>query len=161
GEGEWALALGTAAISFALLVFCEITPKVIGASRANQLAPLASFVLAPILKIVTPIVWFVNLFVHGLLKLLAIRSESEGGHSPLTQEELRSLVLEGQSLRGKHRAMLANLFDLDSVHVDDVMTPRSQIEAIDLGTKAASLLEQLATSYHTRLPAYEDELDNI
>jgi Mg2+/Co2+ transporter CorB len=161
GEGEWALALGTAAISFALLVFCEITPKVIGASRANQIAPLASFVLAPILKIVTPIVWFVNLFVQGLLKLLAIRSEGEGGHSPLTQEELRSLVLEGQSLRGKHRAMLANLFDLDSVHVDDVMTPRSQIEAIDLGAKSASLLEQLATSYHTRLPAYEDELDNI
>ena len=161
GEGEWALALGTAAISFALLVFCEITPKVIGASRANQLAPLASFVLAPMLKIVTPIVWFVNLFVQGLLRLLAIRPGGEGGHSPLTQEELRSLVLEGQLLRGRHRAMLANLFDLDSVRVDDVMTPRSQIEAIDLGAKAASLLEQLVTSYHTRLPAYEDELDNI
>ena len=161
GEGEWALALGTAAISFVLLVFCEITPKVIGASRANRLAPVASFVLAPMLKVVTPIVWFVNLFVQGLLKLLAIRPESESGHSPLTQEELRSLVLEGQLLRGRHRAMLANLFDLDSVHVEDVMTPRSQIEAIDLGGKSASLLEQLATSYHTRLPAYEDELDNI
>jgi len=161
GEGEWALALGTAAISFALLVFCEITPKVIGASRANLIAPLASFVLAPMLKIVTPIVWFVNLFVQSLLKLVGIGPESESGHSPLTQEELRSMVLEGQSFRGKHRAMLANLFDLDSVSVDDVMTPRSQIEAIDLGAKAASLLDQLANSYHTRLPAFEDELDNI
>src|SRR5215831_5767280 len=101
GEGEVALALGTAAISFALLVFCEITPKVIGATHANRIAPLASFVLAPILKLVTPIVWFVNLFVQGLLRLLPIRTDSEGGHAPLTQEELRSLVLEGQSLRGK------------------------------------------------------------
>jgi Mg2+/Co2+ transporter CorB len=160
GEGEAALALGTVAISFALLVFSEITPKVIGAAHADRLAPLVSYVLAPMLKIATPVVWFVNLFVRGLLTLLAIRRGGEG-HAPLTQEELRSLVLEGQYFRGKHRAMLANLFDLDAVSVDDVMTPRSQIEAIDLNAKPALLLQQLANCYHTRLPAYEDELDNI
>lgn len=160
GEGQVALALGTAVISFVLLIFAEITPKVIGAAHADRIAPLASFLLAPLLKIATPIVWFVNLFVRGVLKLLAIRPESEG-HAPLTLEELRSLVLEGQSFRGKHRAMLANLLDLDSISVDDVMTPRSQIEAIDLAEKPALLAEQLANSYHTRLPAYEEELDNI
>ena len=160
GEGEAALALGTVAISFALLVFSEITPKVIGAAHADRLAPLVSFLLAPMLKIATPVVWFVNLFVQGLLKLLRIRSEGES-HTPLTQEELRSLVLEGQYIRGKHRAMLANLFDLDAISVDDVMTPRSQIEAIDLNAKPTLLAQQLANSYHTRLPAYEDELDNI
>ena len=160
GEGQGALALGTIAISFALLVFSEITPKVIGAAHADRLAPIVSYALAPMLKLATPIVWFVNLFVRAFLKVLTIAPVGEG-HAPLTQEELRSLVLEGQYLRGKHRAMLANLFDLDSVSVDDVMTPRSQIEAIDLTAKAAQLAEQLANSYHTRLPAYEDELDNI
>ena len=49
GEGELALALSTIAISFALLVFSEITPKVIGATHADRLAPLVSFVLAPML----------------------------------------------------------------------------------------------------------------
>jgi Mg2+/Co2+ transporter CorB len=161
GEGEAALALGTVAISFALLVFSEITPKVIGAAHADRLAPLASFVLAPMLKVATPVVWFINLFVRGLLRLLAIRPVGED-HAPLTQEELRSLVLEGQYLRGgKHRAMLANVLDLDAVSVDDVMTPRSQIEAIDLNAKQSLLAQQLANCYHTRLPAYEDELDNI
>ena len=160
GEGEAALALGTVAITFALLVLSEITPKVIGAAHADRLAPLVSFVLAPMLKIATPVVWFINLFVRGLLTLLAIRPGGEG-HAPLTQEELRSLVLEGQYFRGKHRALLANLFDLDAVSVDDVMTPRSQIEAIDLNAKPALLLQQLANCYHTRMPAYEDELDNI
>jgi Mg2+/Co2+ transporter CorB len=160
GDGEVALAAGTVAISFALLVFSEITPKVIGAAHADRLAPLVSFVLAPMLKVATPVVWFVNLFVRGLLKLLAIRPGGDG-HAPLTQEELRSLVLEGQYFRGKHRAMLANLFDLDAVSVDDVMTPRSQIEAIDLNAKPTLLWQQLANCYHTRLPAYEDELDNI
>jgi len=160
GEGKLPLALGTLAITFLILVFSEITPKVAGAAHADRLAPLVSFVLAPMLKIATPVVWFVNLFVRGLLKLLRIRPEGEG-HAPLTLEELRSLVLEGQYFRGKHRAMLANLLDLDAISVDDVMTPRSQIEAIDLNAKPTLLAQQLANSYHTRLPAYEDELDNI
>jgi Mg2+/Co2+ transporter CorB len=160
GEGKLALALGTLAITFLILVFSEITPKVVGAQYADRIAPIVSFVLAPMLKLATPVVWFVNLFVQGLLKLLRIRPEGEG-HAPLTLEELRSVVLEGQYVRGKHRAMLANLFDLDTVSVDDVMTSRSQIEAIDLNAKPTLLAQQLANSYHTRLPAYEDELDNI
>jgi len=160
GEGELALALGTIAISFALLVFSEITPKVVGAMHADRIAPLVSYLLAPMLKAATPIVWFVNLFVQGLLKLMRVRPASETG-ATLTQEELRSLVLEGQYFRGKHRAMLANLLDLEAVTVDDVMTPRNQIHALDLSAKPSLVAQQLATSYHTRLPAYEDELDNI
>ncbi len=57
--------------------------------------------------------------------------------------------------------MLANLLDLEAVTVDDVMTPRNQIHALDLAAKPALIAQQLATSYHTRLPAYEGQLDNI
>ena len=160
GEGELALAAGTLAITFALLVFSEIAPKVVGAAHADRIAPVVSYVLAPMLKVAYPVVWFVNLFVQGVLALLRIPTGSATGTS-LTQEELRSLVLEGKYFRGKHRAMLANLLDVGAATVDDVMTPRNQIHALDLNAKPAHLSEQLATSYHTRLPAYEDELDNI
>jgi Mg2+/Co2+ transporter CorB len=160
GEGEVALALGTVFVTFGILVISEITPKVIGAAHADAIAPAVSFVLRPMLRIATPIVWFVNLFVQGLLRILLIRPTAEVGPT-LTQEELRSLVLEGQYFRGKHRAMLANLLDLESITVDDVMTPRNQIHAIDITSEQQRLVQQLATSYHTRLPVYEDELDNI
>jgi Mg2+/Co2+ transporter CorB len=160
GEGELALAMGTIAVTFAILVFSEITPKVVGAAHADRIVPLISFALAPMLKAAKPVVWFVNLFVQGLLKVLRIGPASETG-ATLTQEELRSLVLEGQYFRGKHRALLANLLDVGAVTVDDVMTPRSQIHALDLAEKPALIAQQLATSYHTRLPAYEGELDQI
>jgi Mg2+/Co2+ transporter CorB len=160
GQGELALGLGTLAITFAILVFSEITPKVIGAAHADRIAPLVSYVLQPMLKAANPVVWFVNLFVKGLLWLLRAKPapESSGALSP---EELRSLVLEGQYFRGKHRAILANLFDFETIGVDDVMTPRNQIHAVDLSAKPAQLAQQLATSYHSRLPAFEGELDNI
>ena len=161
GQGEWPLALGTVAVTFLILVFSEITPKVVGAAYADRLAPLVSFVLAPLLRAVRPVVWFVNLFVQGLLKLIRFRPSAQPS-TTLSQEELRSLVLEGaQYFRGKHKTMLANLMDLEAINVDDVMTPRSQIHALDLAEKPALLRQQLATSYHTRLPVCEGSLDNI
>jgi len=161
GVGELALAVGTVAVTFLILVFSEITPKVIGAAHADLITPLVSFVLAPLLKAATPVVWFVNLFVQGVLKVLRIRPASDTG-GQLTQEELRSLVLEGsQYFRGKHRTMLANLMDLEAITVDDVMTPRNRIHALDLAEKPALLRQQLATSYHSRVPVFEGSLDNI
>ncbi len=162
GVGKLALAAGTVIVTFLILVISEITPKVIGAAHADRIAPLAAYALTPLLK--PPFVWivaFVNIFVQGLLKLFRVDTKSESG-ATLTQEELRSLVLEGsQYFRGKHRTMLANLMDLEAISVDDVMTPRSQIHAIDLLEKPALLRQQLATSYHSRVPVYEDTLDNI
>jgi Mg2+/Co2+ transporter CorB len=161
GRGEWALALGTVAVTFLILVFSEITPKVVGAAYADRLASLVSYVLAPLLRFTRPVVWFVNLFVQALLKLFRFRPAAQPS-TTLSQEELRSLVLEGaQYFRGKHKTMLANLMDLEAITVDDVMTPRSQIHALDLSDKPALLRQQLVTSYHTRLPVCEDGLDNI
>ena len=160
GTGELALAISTAVVTFLILVFSEITPKVIGAAHADRIAPMVSYALTPMLKAASPVVWFVNLFVQGLLKVMRIQPVSDAAAS-LSQEELRSLVLEGHYFRGKHRAMLANLFDLESISVDDVMVPRNQIHAVDLAAKPAQLSQQIATSYHSRLPAYEGELDNI
>ena len=152
GEGQFALALGTVAVTFAILVFSEITPKVIGAAHADRIAPM--------LRVSQPVVGFVNLFVQALLWLLRVRPAAETG-AALSQEELRTIVLEGQYLRGKHRAMIANLLDLENITVEDVMTPRPQIHGLDLADKAALLTQQLSTTYHTRLPAYEDSLENI
>ena len=161
GKGEWALALGTVVVTFLILVFSEITPKVVGAAYADRLAPLVSFVLTPLLRFTRPIVWFVNLFVQGLLRLFRFRPAAQSS-TALSQEELRSLVLEGaQYFRGKHKTMLANLMDLEAITVDDVMTPRSLIHALDLAEKPSTLRQQLVTSYHTRLPVCDGSLDNI
>ena len=161
GQGEAALALGTIVVTFLIVVFSEITPKVVGAAYADRLAPLVSYMLAPLLRFTRPVVWFVNLFVQGLLRLFRFRPAAQPS-TTLSQEELRSLVLEGaQYFRGKHKTMLANLMDLEAISVDDVMTPRSHIHALDLSEKPATLREQLVTSYHTRLPVCEGSLDNV
>ncbi|MEK7361859.1 MAG: CNNM domain-containing protein, partial [Pseudomonadota bacterium] len=133
GDDKIALGLGTLAVTFLILVFAEITPKVIGAAYAERIAPVAAYVLVPLLRLLSPVVWFVNLFVSALLALLRIKPPAGGEPQRLSSEELRSLVLEAAHyIPKKHRSILVNLFDLERITVEDVMTPRAQIEAVDL-----------------------------
>ncbi len=161
GSGEIVLSISTAVVAFLLLVFSEITPKVIGATYPERIAFPAGYVLAPLLRLAYPVVWVLNLFVSGLLWLLQFKPQATQGHT-LTSEELRTLVLEGGNfLPQKHQKILLNLFDLQSITVEDVMTPRSQIEALNLDAPPDEIGRQIATCNHTRLPAFRGRIENI
>lgn len=161
-HSDLALLLGTVGVTFAILVFSEITPKVIAASYPERIALASSYVLAPLLRIFYPLVWFINLFVKALLVILRLKPRTEDTAHKISLEELKTLVLEaGHFIRKKHQSMLLNLFELENVTVDDVMVPRGQIEAIDLDADDESIQDQLLTCYHTRMPVYRGTLDNV
>jgi Mg2+/Co2+ transporter CorB len=161
GDDELALAIATGAITFSILVFSEITPKVLGATFPERIAFPAAYVLTPMLTVFYPVVWFINLFVKAVLRLLRLKPGANQS-TALSLEELRTLVLEGgHFLPAKHQKILLNLFDLESITVDDLMTPRSRIEALDLASPAHDLRRVLASCNHTRMPVYRETLDNV
>lgn len=160
GQNELALTLATLVVTFLILVFSEVTPKVLGAAYPERIAPAASYVLAPLLTLFKPAIWFVNLFVQALLKPWRLKTDQ--AENSMGVEELRTLLAEsGSFLPSQHRGILMNLFDLEQVTVDDVMRPRGQMEAIDLAAEDEEILHQLATSHHARLPVYEEDPNNI
>ncbi|MBI4193919.1 MAG: HlyC/CorC family transporter [Betaproteobacteria bacterium] len=163
GDSEFALLIATAAAAFAILVFSEITPKVIGAAYPERIALPSSYVLTSLLKfpLTRWILWFVNLFVQALLRLLWIKPPSGSGEHKLSVEELRTLVLEAGYIPHKHQSILLNLFDLEAITVNDVMVPRSQIEAIDLDAPLDDIMHQISTAYHRRLLVYRGQPDEV
>ncbi len=162
GEEKWALGAGTLVVTFAILVFSEITPKIIGATYADRLAVVLGYALTPLLRFFYPVVWFINLFASALLRLLRLSPTRSSEAAQFSPEELRSLVLESSRLMPqKHRAILASLFELNSITVEDVMTPRGNIEILDLDLHWGEVRNQLATSYHSRLPVCRESLDQL
>ena len=162
GHNDLAILFGTICVTFAILVFSEITPKVIAATYPERIALISSYVLTPLLKIFYPVVWFVNLFVQAILFILRIKPKENNSAHKLSLEELKILVLEeGQFIRKKHQSVLLNLFDLESTTVDDVMVPRGQIEAINLDDGDKIIQNQLLTCHHTRIPVYRGTLDDV
>ncbi|WP_150427248.1 HlyC/CorC family transporter [Dechloromonas sp. CZR5] len=162
GEGKWALGAGTLAVTFAILVFAEITPKIIGATHADRLALVLGYILTPLLRLFYPIVWFINLFASMLLRTLRLTPSANNQPPQLSQEELLSLVLESSHIiPQKHRTILSSLFELNRITVEDVMTPRGNIEILDLDRPWEEVKSQLATSHHSRLPACRESLDQL
>lgn len=162
GEGEWVLMIGTLAVTFAILVFSEITPKVIAAAYPEKLGIFCSYILYPLLKILYPVVWFINLFVEGLLKLFRININFSESTQSLTMDELRSIVTDaGHFMPKKHRTILLNLFELEKITVDDVMTAHTQVEAIDFDSPIEDILQRITNSHRTRLPVREGDSEDI
>jgi Mg2+/Co2+ transporter CorB len=162
GQEKWALEAGTLFVTFCLLVFSEISPKVVGANYPDWLAPRISYILTPLLRVAYPVIWFVNLFVGALLRLLRLQPKAGHDNHKMSAEELRALVLEsGQFIPKQHRSILLNLFELEQLTVEDIMTPRGEIEAIDIGAALEDIKSQLATSFHTRVVVFENDPANI
>jgi Mg2+/Co2+ transporter CorB len=162
GHEESVLTIATAVVAFLLIVFAEISPKVIGATYPEKISLAASRVLKPMMAAAKPVIWFVNLFVKLVLKLLRIKSGENAHQHRLSPEELRSIVLEGGNfIPQKHKSILLNLFDLETISVEDIMTPRSQIEALNLAVPVDEIKNQLTTCYHNKLPVYEGEINQI
>lgn len=162
GNEESVITLATAVVAFLLIVFAEISPKVIGATYPERIALPLSFILKPLMSLAKPVIWFVNLFVSGFLKILRIKTGNGTHEQRLSREELRSIVLEGGNfIPQKHQSILLNLFDLEKISVEDVMTPRAQIEALNLSVPVEEITHQLTTCYHNKLPVYEGEINRI
>ncbi|MDP2254026.1 MAG: CNNM domain-containing protein [Thiobacillus sp.] len=162
GESDVALSLATLLLTFLMLVFSEVTPKVLGSSYPERIAYPASYVLTPMLKLTYPVIWFVNLFVQGILGLLRIKPPDPGHGTRLGLEELRTIVLESSGvLPREHQRILVNLLELEDITVDDVMTPRSQIESIDIEDDPERLRQQISTSHHTRLVVQQGSADTL
>ncbi len=162
GTSELAILMGTLAITFVLLVFSEIMPKVIAATYPERVALPSSYLLAPLITLFHPVVSVATALVKGVLWLLRIKIQTDHSHHKMTLEELRSLVLDAEHfLPRKHQKMLLNLVDLERITVNDVMVPRNQIESLDIDADPAELQQQIITCHHTLLPVYASSQSNI
>ncbi|MEZ5730566.1 MAG: CNNM domain-containing protein, partial [Burkholderiaceae bacterium] len=121
GNNDTVVLAASSVVAIAIIIFCELTPKVFGASYPERIALPASLPLAGLMRLLTPFVWAANLLVSGILSLVGYRRLTDEEQS-LSQEELRTIVLEGgRFIPNKHRSILLNLFDLDDITIDDVM----------------------------------------
>ncbi len=159
--GNSAVLVATILIALLLLIFGDLAPKTLAALHPEKLAFPAAFALTPLLRLFYPIVWIVNLLANGMLRLFGVLVNSPTMHS-MSQEELRSVVMEAGGLVPKrHQRMLLNILDLESITVEDIMVPRNEISGIDISADWDEIMAQLRTSQHTRLPVYQDSIDDV
>lgn len=159
--GDYGVAIATGVLTLVILVFAEITPKTLAAMYPERVSYTSSILLRLLMKLLSPLVFLVNLITNGLLRLLGIRAEDATG-DPLSSDELRTVVNEAGSLiPRRHQDMLISILDLEHVTVNDIMVPRNEITGIDINDDWKSIVRQLTHSAHGRVVLYRDQIDEV
>ena len=154
-------AVGPVILTIIFLIFAETAPKTVAAFHPERFAFPASYVLKPLSVICYPFVWAINRTANKLLALLHFKLDGVE-HTSLTREELRTTLSEaGKLLPSRHLEMLLGILDLEQVTVEDIMVPRNEITGIDIGDDLTENLIYLSQGTHTRLPLYQENLDEI
>lgn len=158
--GEAGIALAAGLLTMVVLVFAEVAPKTLAALYPEKIAYPAAYVLTPLLKILSPIVWLVNFFANGLLKLFRININNVEDAHALTHEELQTLIYEATSqLPEQYRSMLSSVLELENVTVEDVMIPKQDMYAVDVDLPFDQFLNAIQRSPYTRVAIYRSSLD--
>ncbi|WP_305456204.1 HlyC/CorC family transporter [Photobacterium leiognathi] len=159
--GDAGVAIATGALTILILVFAEVTPKTVAALYPERISYASSIVLNILMKVLYPLVWFVNGITSAFLFLLGLKS-SNNSSSKLSSEELRTVVNEaGGLIPRRHQDMLLSILDLENVTVEDLMVPRSEVAAINVNDDWKSIVRQLSHSAHGRIVLYRDNIDEV
>ena len=157
GTQESIIFIGTIITTFMIVIFSEISPKVIGAAHPEKLAPYCSFILYPLLKVFYPIVLFLNFFVLGFLKLVNIKTNFNQ-KDLINMDELKSIISEsGTFIPQKNKSIFLNLIDLNKVTIDEVMMPHTNVESVFLKQPIEEILEKVINSNYRQMVVKDND----
>ena len=159
--GESGIAIAAGILTLVVLIFAEVTPKTLAALHPERIALPSAWIYIPLMKLLSPLVWLVNIIATAVLKLLGVPTEVRTSQA-LSTEELRTVVKEaGAMIPARHQEMLLNLMDLEKVTVEDIMVPRNEVAGIDIEAEWESIITQLYGNQYTRLPLFRENIDHV
>lgn len=141
-------------LTLVLIIVAEVA-RTYGTAYPEALALPAAWVCTVLLRVLQPVIWFSRAVASGLLRMLGSRA------NPTAEASLNDSDVRPLTTGPAHQRMLASILDLQSVTVEDIMVPRSEIASIDVEDDWDTILDMLRTTPHTRLPLCEGNLDNI
>lgn len=156
-----ALALVVLATTYFSLVLGELIPKRLALYYPERIATVVSRPMLTLSRLTAPVVSLLSASTEVGLRLLGVRPSAE---PEFTEEDIRGLIEQGTQegiFESSEQRMVEGVFRLGDRTVDAIMTPRTEIEWIDLEESPQEILEQVLGSRHTRFPVAQGDLDSV
>lgn len=156
------LVIVTIVLSYITLVFGELVPKQVALKRKEKVANFAVKPITFMFKMSLPIVKLLNTSTNAISRLFGVDPNSED--ESVTEEEIRLLVDIGDekgTIESSEKRLIHNIFEFNDKDVSDIMTHRTEIEAIEVGASYGEVIVLIKEHRFTRFPVYKDDLDEI
>ena len=157
-----AFVVMTLVIALASIVVGELVPKTLALNFPERLALVVARPIGLLQSLLWPIVWAVTRVSAVLVKLMGGKEKPQGGY--LSTEELKMLIETGSQQGGieeEEKEMIHGVIELGDKRVHEVMIPRIGIRAINVDDTLDEVLDMIVRAGHSRLPVFEENLDNI
>ena len=154
--------LVTLLIALASIIIGELVPKTLALNFPERLALFVARPIGLLQAVLGPVVWFVTRISAVLVRLMGGKEKPQGGY--LSTEELKLLVETGSEQGGieeEEKEMIHGVIELAEKRVHEVMVPRIGIRAVDVDDPIDEVLEMIIRAGHSRLPVFDESLDNI
>ena len=160
--GSKAVGIATGVLTLLILVFGEITPKTLATLNAERLSLAYAGVVYALMRLLTPVIFFVNKLSNGVMFLLRVDPNKKP--DAITEDELRIIVEvshEEGVIESEEKKMINNVFDFGDAVAKDVMVPRIDMVMVDVNATYKELIELFRKERFTRIPVYENSTDNV
>ncbi len=156
------LFLVTVIISFFSLVLGELVPKRIAMQKYEQISFKIAGILSFVMGLFKPFIKILSFTTNIVVRLLGF--DPNASEENVTEEEILMLVDAGEEkgvIEESQKEMINNIFEFDDILASDVMTHRTDIEAVEITDDFSEVVEKSITAGYSRIPVYEEDLDNI
>ncbi|MEY8234972.1 hemolysin family protein [Lachnospiraceae bacterium 66-29] len=160
--GNAGAGIATGTLTVLVLIFGEISPKTLATIHADKIALTYGGIIWGLMKVLTPVIFIINKLAIGFLRLLRVNVSNEP--VPLTEAELRTIVDVGHQtgvIEQEEHEMINNVFDFGDSQAKEIMVPRIDMTFADINSTYEELINIFRTDKFTRLPIYEDSIDNV
>ena len=152
----------TLVLMFFNLVFGELVPKRIALQKAEQFCMITVMPIHYISKILSPFIKLLSISTKGVLKLLRMKTEDQ--EEIVTEEEIKAMLkmgAESGTVEDSDREMIKSVFSFGDKSARELMVPRREVFAVDIEDPDEEILDAVLESRHSRIPVYEETVDNI
>ena len=157
-----AVVLVTLILSYFTLIFGELVPKRIAMKHKEKLANSVCGIISFLAAVLKPIIWFLTISTNAVLRLVGIDPHEK--EEPVSEEDIVLMLDAGAdegSLDHDDIEYIKNVFKLDKMTAEDVMTPRKSVISISYEASDKEILEIIEEESYSRIPVYEDNPDKI
>ncbi len=159
--GNYATGITTGVITLLVLVFGEITPKTMATHKALKMSMQYAGIIYALTIILTPVIFVVEKISLVIIRLRGVNPNQQ---STVTEDELLTMVdvsHEEGIIESEEHEMINNVVDFGDSYAKDVMVPKINMTCADIESTYDELVEIFKKDKYTRLPVYEDSIDNI
>lgn len=155
--------LASAALTIIILIFCELTPKIIAATHAEEASRRLIWPVQMFIWILSPFAALAAFIANGLVRLAGLSTSISPFTHALSEDEIRSIIAgsSGAMMAEYRKEMLHNVFEIGDTQVREIMIPRTDVTAVDIDDPIPEILSVFKKTNYSRIPVYRESFENV